>query len=73
MKHDSKSKPSKWFLRFFRWYCNPNYVEDLEGDLLERFEQKTTKKYSVSEDGFHIRCTEIIQARDPTADDFAKE
>ncbi len=28
-------------LRFFRWYCHPDYLEDLEGDLLERFEVNT--------------------------------
>ena len=31
---------SKWALRFFRWYCHPDFVEDLEGDLHERFERK---------------------------------
>ena len=32
-------KPPIWPLRFFRWFCHPDYVEDLEGDLLERFEK----------------------------------
>lgn len=31
--------PPKWALRFFRWYCHPDFVEDLEGDLFERFER----------------------------------
>ncbi len=31
-------KPPIWPKKFFRWYCHPEYVEDLEGDLLERFE-----------------------------------
>lgn len=34
------NKPSKLLLRFFRWFCHPDYVEDIEGDLLERFEQR---------------------------------
>lgn len=35
----SKSKtPSKLLLRFFRWYCHRDYLEDIEGDILERFE-----------------------------------
>lgn len=29
--------PPKWLLRFFRWFCHPDYVEDIEGDLCERF------------------------------------
>ena len=34
----------KYPLRFFRWFCNPDYVEDIEGDLLERFEKRTNEK-----------------------------
>jgi putative ABC transport system permease protein len=33
--------PPKYALRFFRWFCNPDFVEDIEGDLLERFEKNT--------------------------------
>ncbi|MGD1959466.1 MAG: ABC transporter permease [Fulvivirga sp.] len=36
--------PSNLWLRFFRWYCHPDYVEDLEGDLIERFEKMAQKK-----------------------------
>ncbi|MEO9869608.1 FtsX-like permease family protein [Ekhidna sp.] len=32
--------PPKYPLRFFRWFCDPDYVEDIEGDLLERFEKR---------------------------------
>ncbi|MEP5614424.1 MAG: ABC transporter permease [Cyclobacteriaceae bacterium] len=32
--------PPKWPLRFFRWFCNPDFVEDIEGDLLERFDRR---------------------------------
>ncbi|MEO0556229.1 MAG: ABC transporter permease [Bacteroidota bacterium] len=35
-------------LRFFRWYCHPDYVEDLEGDLWERFERKIEEKNTAS-------------------------
>ena len=35
--------PSKYLLRFFRWFCNPDYAEDIEGDLLERYERKPSK------------------------------
>ena len=27
-------------LRFFRWFCDPDIAEDIEGDLLERFERR---------------------------------
>ncbi len=34
------NRPPKLPLRFFRWFCHPDYVEDIEGDLLERFEKR---------------------------------
>ncbi len=33
-----KPQPSALLLRFFRWFCHPDYLEDIEGDLWERFE-----------------------------------
>ena len=33
-----------WPLRFFRWYCHPEYQEDIEGDLRERFERNAKEK-----------------------------
>ena len=30
-------------LAFFRWFCHPEYREDIEGDLLERFHNRKTK------------------------------
>jgi predicted permease len=32
--------PPKIPLRFLRWFCNPRLLEDVEGDLLELFEQR---------------------------------
>jgi len=36
--------PPKLLLNFFRWFCHPDYVEDIEGDLLERFERNINEK-----------------------------
>lgn len=36
-------QPLKYSLRFFRWFCDPEVVEDIEGDLLERFEKRTNE------------------------------
>ena len=36
-------QPPKYPLRFFRWFCDPDYLEDIEGDLLERFERRPSK------------------------------
>jgi len=32
-------KPPKYLLRFFRWFCHPDYAEDIEGDLIEKYER----------------------------------
>ncbi|MEZ5041407.1 MAG: FtsX-like permease family protein [Saprospiraceae bacterium] len=32
--------PPQWLLRFFRWFCHPDFVEDIEGDLHERYKRK---------------------------------
>jgi len=37
-------QPPKLPLRFFRWYCHPDFVEDIEGDLVERFERSAQEK-----------------------------
>ncbi len=31
-------EPPKYMLRFFRWFCRPQMVEDIEGDLVEKFQ-----------------------------------
>ncbi len=38
MRSHDNIQPSKFWLRFFRWFCRAEYKEDIEGDLLERFE-----------------------------------
>lgn len=38
-----KNQPPHWILSFFRWFCHPDYQEDLEGDLHERFERRLRK------------------------------
>ena len=56
MKKEShrSNNPPKWPLRFFRWFCDPTCEEDIEGDLLERFQglvvahgpRKARRKYA---------------------------
>lgn len=37
-------QPSRWAIRLLRWFCREAYLEDLEGDLLERFERNGTSE-----------------------------
>ena len=36
----SSTGPPKWAIRFLEWFCHYDYLEDIEGDLLERFEHR---------------------------------
>ena len=40
MEQTSNIYPPKILLRFFRWFCHPDYLEDIEGDVIERFERR---------------------------------
>ncbi|MEM6844477.1 MAG: FtsX-like permease family protein [Bacteroidota bacterium] len=35
-----KQQPPHWAQRFLRWYCHPLFLEDLEGDLAELYEDR---------------------------------
>jgi putative ABC transport system permease protein len=35
-------QPPESLLKFFRWFCNPAYAEDIEGDLREMFDREVT-------------------------------
>lgn len=38
------SNPPKWADRFLRWYCNPKYLEEIEGDIYELFDMRLEEK-----------------------------
>src|SRR4051794_27050816 len=38
-----KNYPPRIFLNFFRWYCRPNLVDSIEGDLIEVYRKRLTK------------------------------
>lgn len=40
MTSNKKNNPPRWALRFFRWFCHYDFLEDIEGDLLERFDRR---------------------------------
>jgi ABC-type antimicrobial peptide transport system permease subunit len=41
-----KQYPPKRALRFLRWFCREDYLEEIEGDLTELFENETADKRS---------------------------
>ena len=40
MKSLNTYRPPKWAIRFLNWFCHPDMVEDVEGDLMELFDQR---------------------------------
>src|SRR6185436_12672395 len=44
MKASSKHEPPRWAQRLLEWYCKPELLEDLQGDLNEYFERNTKAK-----------------------------
>ncbi|MEP5612325.1 MAG: ABC transporter permease [Cyclobacteriaceae bacterium] len=36
--------PPYWADRFLRWYCNPRFLEEIEGDIYELFDRRAEKK-----------------------------
>lgn len=60
--------PPKFWLKFFRWYCHPDYVEDIEGDLFERFENRSQvhgpriAAWKFSQDVIRLFRPEIIKS-----------
>ena len=39
-----KKHPPGWLVAFLRWFCNAEYLEEIEGDLHEIFNEKTESK-----------------------------
>ncbi len=37
------SRPPKWAMRFFRWYCRKDLADAIEGDLLELYQRRLQK------------------------------
>ncbi|MEO9483392.1 MAG: FtsX-like permease family protein [Ekhidna sp.] len=35
-------EPPKWALRFLRWYCREEYLDEIEGDMMELFHLRST-------------------------------
>ncbi|SNS95606.1 putative ABC transport system permease protein [Ekhidna lutea] len=36
-------QPPKWPLKFLRWFCREDYLDEIEGDIIELFHYRSTK------------------------------
>ncbi len=37
-----QQQPPRWADRFLRWYCNPDLIEEIQGDIYELYEREVT-------------------------------
>jgi putative ABC transport system permease protein len=44
-----KSHPPKWADRFLAWYCNPQLLEDIQGDVHELYQRSAKKSKHVAD------------------------
>ncbi len=40
------AQPPKWADRFLQWYCNPQLLEEIQGDVYELYDRRTNEKGS---------------------------
>ena len=40
MKEGKKNRPPKWADNFLEWYCSPQYIDEIQGDLHEAFQRR---------------------------------
>jgi hypothetical protein len=64
MKNQKQTLPPRWAQRLLEWYCRPELLEDLQGDLNEYFERhcqtKGTRKAKL------IYVSDVIKFFSPT-------
>ncbi|MEL6562081.1 MAG: ABC transporter permease, partial [Bacteroidota bacterium] len=41
---NKQQNPPRLFLKFFRWFCHPDIVTPIEGDLMELYDERVEKK-----------------------------
>lgn len=44
MEQFNHHQPPQWALRLFRMFCHPDFVEEIEGDLVEKYQLEVTKR-----------------------------
>uniref|UniRef100_UPI00404930ED permease prefix domain 2-containing transporter n=1 Tax=Fulvivirga sp. TaxID=1931237 RepID=UPI00404930ED len=47
-------QPPKWADRFLSWYCNPDLLEEIQGDAYER-------RYISGKEKIYLGCHQVLQ------------
>ena len=56
-----KPTPPHWPLRFLRWFCREDYIEEIEGDLIELYEKQYDRGPSKARWKFTIGVTRYLR------------
>jgi putative ABC transport system permease protein len=57
-----RENPPSSMLRFFRWFCDPDLVEDIEGDLTELFQRKASAgRVSIARIQFSVNVVKLFR------------
>jgi putative ABC transport system permease protein len=54
MKGERRNMPPIWATRFLYWFCKDDLIEEIEGDILEEFNEKIDSKNKYKADWFYI-------------------
>ena len=54
MKGERKNIPPSWATRFLHWFCKNDLIEEIEGDILEEFNEKIDFNSKYKADWFYI-------------------
>lgn len=57
-------KPPKFFLKLFRWYCDPRLVKPIEGDLMELYDERVKAKGKQKANWLFIRDVLLLIRKD---------
>ena len=60
MQHQEIKDPPQWALNFLRWFCRPDLVEDVEGDLMEQYQVKTLQDGTEKANRYFIRQVVLL-------------
>jgi|GEM_PF-1751926 len=55
MKNKGNERPPNWAMAFFHWFCRPDFREEIEGDLMERFHNRSKQSHSKRNKWLFIR------------------
>lgn len=61
MNRQQNIQPPEFFMRFFRWFCDPDLAEDIEGDLTEMFRREAASNVRAARLQFSLNVLKLFR------------